>query len=408
MLVLTTMLVLVSGTAQAVCPDVSAQDISLGQNISVTITHCVANMTGFNYHRIVITGPEGYYAEHVFQTPPGTHTFSSPLCFPTPTVAGEYTAKFQFGVKLWFWWLWDDDSMVQTTFTVAGGTPPSITCPSNITKNTDPGLCGAVVEWTVIASGDPIPTVMCTPASGSIFPQGTTDVTCTATNAYGSAICTFQVTVTDNQAPTISCPAALVLDYDDPENKATYDAWLNEATATDCCDPIPILTHNAPAFGDLPIDCSDGAGTLVTWTATDASGNSSTCSSSVKLVDTTPPELSIVVSPSVLLPANHKMVDIVATVTALDNSDPSPTLVLVSITSSEPAEANVGGDGKTEPDIQGATPGTADFDFLLRAERQGAGEGRTYTITYGATDACGNTQLATAEVLVPHDSSKKK
>lgn len=411
-LALTAMLVVVSATAQAVCPDVSAQDISLGQGISVAATHCVINMTGFNYHRIVITGPDSYYAEHRFQTPPGTHVFGSPFPFPTPTVAGEYVVRFQFGVKFCFfglcWWLWDDDSMVQTTFTVTGGTPPTIICPGNITQNTDPGLCSAEVEWTMVVSGDPMPTVTCIPASGSTFPQGTSNVTCTAENPYGSAICNFQVTVEDNQAPTIDVPAALLLNYDDPEKETVYDAWLDEATATDCCDPTPLLTHNAPALVNLPVDCSDGTGTLITWTATDASGNLTTCSSTVKLVDTAPPELSIAISPSVLLPANHKMIDIVATITVLDNSDPSPTVVLVSITSNEPAEANAGGDARTEPDIQEATPGTADLDFLLRAERQGAGESRVYTIIYSATDACGNTQLATAQVTVPHDRSKKK
>ena len=195
MLALTGLLVLIGATGVAACPDVSAQDISLGEEIGVTVTHCVINMTGFNFHRVVITGPDGYYGEHRFQTPPGSHTFHSPSCFPTPTVAGEYVVTFQFGVKLWIWWLWDDDSMVQTTFTVSGGTPPTITCPGDITTVTDPGVCGAVVTWPATGAGDPEPTVTCTPASGSFFPQGTTTVTCTATNEFGSASCSFQLSL---------------------------------------------------------------------------------------------------------------------------------------------------------------------------------------------------------------------
>jgi len=399
---------------------VTAEDIHLGEELNVTATHNVVNMTsGWMRHRLIVDGPGTYHSEITFVTEPGSHTFTSPVDFPTPTDAGIYTVTFQYEGKMCFWILgcwwsvdegttypvWTDTSVSTTAFTVTGGTPPTITCPGDITTVTDPGVCGAVVTWPVTGAGDPEPTVTCTPASGSFFPQGTTTVTCTATNEFGSASCSFQIVVSDNQAPLVHCPESLVLNCDDPANEAAYAAWLAAATVTDICDPSPSVSNDGPAFADLPIGCSDGAGTFVTWTATDASGNSSTCSSTVKLVDTTPPELSIAVSPSVLWPANHKMIDIVATVTVLDNSDPSPTVVLESITSSEPAEANAGGDGRTEPDIQDAAIGTADFEFLLRAERQGAGEGRTYMITYSATDSCGNTQVATAEVIVPHNRS---
>jgi hypothetical protein len=70
--------------------------------------------------------------------------------------------------------------------------PPKITCPANITLNVD----GASVQVNY-----PNPTVTggalkgCVPASGSVFPLGTTLVTCTATNSCGTNTCTFSVTV---------------------------------------------------------------------------------------------------------------------------------------------------------------------------------------------------------------------
>jgi hypothetical protein len=76
--------------------------------------------------------------------------------------------------------------------------PPTISCPSNITVNNDPGQCGAVVTFAPTASDNcPGVTSSCTPASGSVFPIGTTTVTCKATDASGnmSANCTFTVTV---------------------------------------------------------------------------------------------------------------------------------------------------------------------------------------------------------------------
>ena len=44
-----------------------------------------------------------------------------------------------------------------------------------------------------------------------------------------------------------------------------------------------------------------------------------------------------------------------------------------------------------------------DFDFKLRAERAGTGDGREYRAMYTATDASGNETSATSLVLVPHD-----
>jgi len=41
--------------------------------------------------------------------------------------------------------------------------------------------------------------------------------------------------------------------------------------------------------------------------------------------------------------------------------------------------------------------------FKLRAERDENGTGRVYTITYMATDACGNTAVESTTVSVPVD-----
>jgi hypothetical protein len=47
-----------------------------------------------------------------------------------------------------------------------------------------------------------------------------------------------------------------------------------------------------------------------------------------------------------------------------------------------------------------------DTVFKLRAERSGTGDGRIYTITYQATDACGNSSVVELYVTVPHDKGK--
>ena len=82
--------------------------------------------------------------------------------------------------------------------------PPQITC-ADIVVGNDPGECSAVVAaYNVTATGTPAPELTCEPPPGSVFPVGTTTVTCTATNSAGSATCTFTVTVLDEEAPSIA------------------------------------------------------------------------------------------------------------------------------------------------------------------------------------------------------------
>lgn len=141
--------------------------------------------------------------------------------------------------------------------------------------------------------------------------------------------------------------------------------------------------------------------TIITVTATDASGNSASDEIVVTVTDTTPPDISVNVNPNSLWPPDHKMVDIVANVTVSDICDAVPEIILLSVVSNEPD--NGLGDGNTSNDIQGADLGTEDYSFSLRAERSGNGDGRVYTITYTVTDASGNAAGATATVTVPHD-----
>ncbi|HSG98015.1 MAG TPA: ExeM/NucH family extracellular endonuclease, partial [Woeseiaceae bacterium] len=114
------------------------------------------------------------------------------------------------------------------------------------------------------------------------------------------------------------------------------------------------------------------------------------------LCEATPPQFdTLTVTPEVLWPANHKYVDVSATVVASDNFDPSPFVTLVSVTSNEPDNGE--DDGNTVDDIVIVD----DYEFKLRAERSGIGTGRTYTITYEATDSCGNSAIGSAIVSVP-------
>ncbi len=83
------------------------------------------------------------------------------------------------------------------TVTVVDQTPPALTCPAN-QNLVSMGGAPVSYSWTVPASDNctsPL-TVSCSPVSGSVFPIGTTTVTCQSTDAAGNTgTCTFQVNV---------------------------------------------------------------------------------------------------------------------------------------------------------------------------------------------------------------------
>ena len=117
------------------------------------------------------------------------------------------------------------------------------------------------------------------------------------------------------------------------------------------------------------------------------------------------PTLRVVVAPSRLWPPNHRMVEVHASVTLEGGCsaacESSPEIVLDSVSSDEPDDAAGPGDGRTVADIQDAAAGSADFDLKLRAERDDSGAGRSYRISYTATDCTGVSVSGSALVAVP-------
>src|SRR5205085_721674 len=121
-------------------------------------------------------------------------------------------------------------------------------------------------------------------ASGSVFPLGTTGVTCTAMDASGNqSQSSFNVIVRDTTPPNLTTMSDITVEQSSPSGTAVTFA---NPTATDICDPNPTVT------------CSPASGTAfalgvtkVTCTATDASGNQGQTSFNVIVRDTTPPTI---------------------------------------------------------------------------------------------------------------------
>ncbi len=138
----------------------------------------------------------------------------------------------------------------------------------------------------------------------------------------------------------------------------------------------------------------------ITLRVTDSAGAIDTDAVTVSVADTTAPQLSVDLRPSVLWPPNHWMVPIHASAQSSDACG-APTVTLLSIGSSEPDDAPGRVDGRTRDDIQGADFGSHDLVFSLRAERSRRGPGRIYTVTYTSADASGNETTVKSFVVVP-------
>ena len=178
------------------------------------------------------------------------------------------------------------------TVTVTDTAPAVVTVPANATVEAT-GPSGAVFSYTASATDNvdgPVP-VICAPASGSTFPLGGTNVSCTAMDAHHNAgVASFTVTVTDTTPPVITVPANTSLEATAPTGAAlTFSAF-----ATDIVD-VTVAVSCAPASGaTFPLGT-----TTVACTATDAHGNSRAASFTVTVADTTSPVLTIPASTTI-------------------------------------------------------------------------------------------------------------
>ena len=207
----------------------------------------------------------------------------------------------------------------------------------------------------------------------SVFPLGETTVIFSAADTAGNiGTDSATVTVTDQTAPVLKAPADGTVPATDANGTAATDpaivAWVESAVATDNVDSSVTITNDAPAV--LPL----GA-TVVTFTVTDAAGNTSTATATATIADTTAP---VITAPAILVVLGTEdglssdksefqtILDMIAAVTATDNVDG----VIATITNDAPTDV---------------------FPF-----------GET-TVTFTATDAAGNVGTAKTVVNVSLD-----
>jgi hypothetical protein len=349
---------------------------------------------------------------------------------------------------------------IQVTFTVNDTTAPTITCPSDMVNvHTDPGICAATLNPGTATAADNCssPTIVGVRSDAqplnALYPKGVTIITWTATDGAGNhSSCNQTITVIDAEPPTITLNGA------NPMTVECHTSFTDpQATAHDNCSS----DFSATASGSVDVNVP-GSYTL-TYSAIDAAGNSSTATRTVNVIDTTAPttafdnltiffnNLTIVFNTNsftvngttypfngvscthegytftfngqtvtitknghsvsytfsgrnlVLWTPTHqyqtvKVADLIAS--AGDTCDTTlglSSVVIQSVSSDEPEDIPGGGDGNTLNDIVIAPDCKS---VQVRAERNGSGNGRVYTVTFRVRDAYGNTTTTTSKLKI--------
>ncbi len=155
------------------------------------------------------------------------------------------------------------------------------------------------------------------------------------------------------------------------------------------------------------VNCSVADGTVISNTATvssstpDPDPNNDSSTATATASNPPPTITNATADPSSLWPPNHRMVNVTVSYDVTDNCPLPPGSCTLSVTSNEPVLGH--GSGHTSPDWIVVD----DHHVLLRAEREGGGNGRIYTITITCTDSGGNSSSEEVEVTVRHDQGRR-
>ena len=182
---------------------------------------------------------------------------------------------------------------------VAQNKPPVITAPSDVAVNTDAGVCSSSSSVSAPAFTDDAPgaTIVGVRSDSlplnAAYPKGATTITWTATDVAGLKTSVTQiVTVSDKEAPKLTAPDNINLRVNVGVSFASVNVGTATITADNCHDAsVSGSRADAPLIAGYPLGV-----TTITWTAKDASGNSTTATQTVTVTPN--------VAPKLILPAN--------------------------------------------------------------------------------------------------------
>jgi uncharacterized lipoprotein YddW (UPF0748 family) len=172
--------------------------------------------------------------------------------------------------------------------------------------------------------------------------------------------------------------------------------------ASDNCSGVATIEYSTdggqtwqPYSGSFAIN-SEGITTLL-YRSTDRAGNTETPKSITLKIDTSAPVLSLSATPSVIWPADNRIVNVRIDGTGTDSVSGLQNVSYV-ITDEYGTTLNI--------PLRGLTGSSSSWSEALAVEARREGtdlDGRIYTVVATLTDVAGNSTTATITIVVPHD-----
>ena len=274
------------------------------QNVSATIA-CTATLG--DYTGLAIMTDNCDSSPVATQSPAaGTTITTSQVVILTATDASGNTATCDFLIIV-------DDA-----------TAPTITCPSDETVFVD-GNCEYVLpDYTnslvIVDNCDNNPTILQAPAPGTVVTGGAPSfVSFNVTDLSGNvSVCSFLMTFVDTIAPVVTCPADQT-DFLDASCEFRALDYATLVTGVDNCGGSVFFTQT-PSVNSLFTGTNSPI--VITYSAEDALGNTSTCNFNVNISDTIAPIISGC-APDTIISADanceYVMEDFTGFITAIDN-----------------------------------------------------------------------------------------
>ena len=201
------------------------------------------------------------------------------------SITNNAPEMFSLGSTVVTWVSIDSNGNTTTseqTITIVDTIPPSIFVPVDIVAEAvDPVL--NFIELGDATTYDHVGIESVTNDKPDSFSFGDTTVTWTAVDTSGNiSKATQLVTIIDTTIPEMVAPSDVIVEATGISNTVVE---IGEATIYDI---IKVYTITSDSPDTFPL-----GETVITWTATDSSGNSATATQTVTVVDTTAPELIV-------------------------------------------------------------------------------------------------------------------
>ena len=256
--------------------DISGNSASTTQIISVIDT-TVPEITiseSFSFEAINQTG-------NIFELPMIEFVDNTEIV----SIINDAPLSFEFGTTIVTWTvvdISDNMSTLEQEVHVIDTTVPTLIVPNDRQVEAT-SIDANIVEFGSAEASDLVEISSITNDAPEVFPLGETLVTWTATDISGnSASATQIISVIDTTAPEIEQPLVVTIDASSKSNNTVN---LDKINVIESISDVTIIS-------DAPLYYEFGE-TLVTWTATDISGNSASTTQIINIIDISAPSLNI-------------------------------------------------------------------------------------------------------------------